>query len=292
MSGPAQHPVVVGYDGSDGARDALALAGVLASASARPVVLVDVYPPDLPDWSEEADRREQRYARMHEVLASAPAAPALERHAVRGRSVAEGLKLYAEDADASAIVVGSPARAGLGHTTPGTVAQQLLHGSPCAVALAPRGFAERGHSELKRILVGYVDSEEARSALRAAERLAHASGALVRVVAVAPQAHGRRDAEREALAANLDEAVGALVRTVAGEGVLVEGDPADALLAETDGTDLIVTGSRGYGPTRQVLLGSVTARLLSRADAPVLVMPRGAESELVSAVEPAASPRA
>jgi len=41
--------------------------------------------------------------------------------------------------------------------------------------------------------------------------------------------------------------------------------------------DLLVCGSRGYGPVRRVLLGGVSARLLRRAAIPLLVVPRGAE---------------
>ena len=41
--------------------------------------------------------------------------------------------------------------------------------------------------------------------------------------------------------------------------------------------DLLVCGSRGYGPVRRVLLGTVSAALLRQASVPVLVTPRGGE---------------
>jgi nucleotide-binding universal stress UspA family protein len=41
------------------------------------------------------------------------------------------------------------------------------------------------------------------------------------------------------------------------------------------GVDLLVCGSRGYGPVRRVLLGTVSSALLRQASVPVLVVPRG-----------------
>jgi nucleotide-binding universal stress UspA family protein len=40
--------------------------------------------------------------------------------------------------------------------------------------------------------------------------------------------------------------------------------------------DLLVVGSRGYGPVRQVLIGGVSAELMRRAACPVLIVPRSA----------------
>jgi nucleotide-binding universal stress UspA family protein len=40
--------------------------------------------------------------------------------------------------------------------------------------------------------------------------------------------------------------------------------------------DLLVCGSRGYGPMRRVLLGGVLRKLIRRAACPVVVVPRGA----------------
>jgi nucleotide-binding universal stress UspA family protein len=52
--------------------------------------------------------------------------------------------------------------------------------------------------------------------------------------------------------------------------VLRDGDPARELAAHTKELDLIVTGSRGYGPLRA-------------AHCPVIVVPRGAEGPLARA---------
>jgi nucleotide-binding universal stress UspA family protein len=57
--------------------------------------------------------------------------------------------------------------------------------------------------------------------------------------------------------------------------VFERASPVDMLLDRAAlGVDLLVVGSRGYGPLMSVLLGSVSAHLIGRAACPVLVAPR------------------
>ena len=70
-----------------------------------------------------------------------------------------------------------------------------------------------------------------------------------------------------------------------GNGVPVEidafvEDPADVLIRVSENLDLLVCGSRGYGPLRAVLLGGVSRRLAADARCPVIVLPRGVEAAL------------
>jgi nucleotide-binding universal stress UspA family protein len=60
------------------------------------------------------------------------------------------------------------------------------------------------------------------------------------------------------------------------EPILASGEPAAALseAAEEPGTVLIL-GSRGYGPMRRVLLGSVSRVLARAAASPVIIHARG-----------------
>lgn len=53
--------------------------------------------------------------------------------------------------------------------------------------------------------------------------------------------------------------------------VLLHGDPALQIVdyARSDGSDLIMLSTHGYGPYRRFLLGSVTAKILHDADCPV-----------------------
>lgn len=56
---------------------------------------------------------------------------------------------------------------------------------------------------------------------------------------------------------------------------VVEGDPADALIAVAaeEQADLIVVGSRGLSGVRSLVAGSTSTRLLHRSDRPVVVIP-------------------
>ena len=79
-----------------------------------------------------------------------------------------------------------------------------------------------------------------------------------------------RDGER------LDEVVAALPAGVWAEPVFVAGAAGDELAAQSELVDLMVVGSRGYGPRTAVLLGGVTHTLIQKAACPVIVLPRGA----------------
>ncbi|BCS91701.1 Universal stress protein [Metallosphaera sp. J1] len=61
---------------------------------------------------------------------------------------------------------------------------------------------------------------------------------------------------------------------VKAEGVIVEGDPATAIMdyASKNGVDLIVTGSRGLSTIKRMFLGSVSSRIIHEAKMPVLVV--------------------
>ena len=83
----------------------------------------------------------------------------------------------------------------------------------------------------------------------------------------------RADAARR-----LAKLVGGLPDDVAAEPVSLEGDPEQQLAERTKDVDLMITGSRGYGPRRAVLLGSVSGRLVRDAACPVVVLPRGIEA--------------
>jgi nucleotide-binding universal stress UspA family protein len=52
----------------------------------------------------------------------------------------------------------------------------------------------------------------------------------------------------------------------------VEGEPAEALLSEAKGADLVVVGSRGRGGVASALLGSVSNHVIQHSTCPVVVV--------------------
>ena len=63
------------------------------------------------------------------------------------------------------------------------------------------------------------------------------------------------------------------------------GDPADFLVAASERLDLLICGSRGYGPARSVMLGGVSRRVTTEAHCPVIVLARGTEAGLEALIE-------
>ena len=59
-------------------------------------------------------------------------------------------------------------------------------------------------------------------------------------------------------------------------GVVKSGLATERLTHHSQHVDLLVIGSRGYGPVRRVLLGSVSAYLAKHSSCPIVVTPRPA----------------
>jgi nucleotide-binding universal stress UspA family protein len=212
----------------------------------------------------------------------------VETVAVANPSPAHALQDLAESSGAAIVVVGSTHTGRAGRVVPGATGERLLHGAPCAVAVVPEGYAAHVPA-IRRIAVAYDGSETAKAAVAAAAGAARALDADLEVIGVVnPEAVvaggfgylvAREDVEAQ-LQAELDGVVAGLPYGVRAEGVRLTGDPADALIERSEGTDLLVMGSRGYGPLRAVLVGGVSGRVVREAHCPVIVVPRGVEAPL------------
>ena len=130
-----------------------------------------------------------------------------------------------------------------------------------------------------------------RVAARMRERLglrliiAHAVREPVTVgVAPAPYAYPYQ-AETEVARDSPEELLEAIVRrSPEAEGAELRaatGDPAEMLLslADDEHAELLVVGSRGRGPLKAALLGSVSSAVATRASCPVVIVPRASVSE-------------
>jgi nucleotide-binding universal stress UspA family protein len=65
----------------------------------------------------------------------------------------------------------------------------------------------------------------------------------------------------------------------------MHGMPAHAIAEAAADFDLLVVGSRGYGPLRRTLLGSVSAKLMRSTPCAALVLPRGAGADPLSVAD-------
>lgn len=290
--------IVIGWDGSEQGRDALDLGLRLAAATDAKLLVATVYLyAPLATAVPPGEFQERLVADAEVALASARAAAGdanVEFLTLAGSSPAQTLHELAEREEANLILVGSSHRSAVGRVVAGTAANALLRGAPCAVGVVPRGHRVSS-SPIASIGVGYDGSPESAEALGAARRLGSALSAAVRLIDVVDVAtlrftgygyDGNLSAVREVVHEELAE-VEASDPSIKGE--LREGDPAGELIAATGDLDLLILGSRGYGPIRRALLGGVSARVLRKATCPVIVIPRGARAEPLAAGDAAAS---
>ena len=84
-----------------------------------------------------------------------------------------------------------------------------------------------------------------------------------------------RSARDDAAATVLRRGLDAVSAGRSAGGEILTGHPADALAAASADLDLLVCGSRGYGPLRTLLLGGTSHALVRKAACPVLVVPPG-----------------
>jgi nucleotide-binding universal stress UspA family protein len=287
--------IVVGINDRPEAEDAIALGRSLAEASGAKLILAAVFPySPLPIGIEAYEEAlDEDSSALFERAAARLSGLDVETRAVGGGSPAHGLNELAEAERPDAIVVGSTHRGALGRVFPGSVGERLLAGAPCPVAIAPHGYAGENDG-LRVIAVGYDGRRESKLALGVARELASEHGAALRLLTVAePPVMIRQYSDLLRLTASeyrerLNQGLEELPPETDAEGKLIEGlgtelrlaDPADFLIAELErDVDLLVIGSRGYGPVRRVLLGGVSAKVIRSAPCPVLVVARGTGDE-------------
>jgi nucleotide-binding universal stress UspA family protein len=143
----------------------------------------------------------------------------------------------------------------------------------------------------RNILLGADRSEHAFAAVREGADIADAEGATLTIMTVyssrlpwpVTMTRGGISPEtvdklvgwaRMEAQAILDDASSLVRPAVDVRTLLVDGEPADAILrqAEAAGHDLIVMGSRGRGDAASILLGSVSRQVLHYSRVPVLVV--------------------
>lgn len=272
--------ILIGFDDTSYGLDALALGLELAGGTGEPVTVATAFPDD--ERGLIVASQDSRW--VSEVRAVAEKKLDSARAVVAGRagvdfvtlgpaSASRALHQYAERTKPHVVVMGSSEHSAIGRIAPGSTVERLLHGAPCPVAVAPRGYRKRPQP-IRSVAVAYDGTPEAEEALTVAARVAGRIDAAVRLVAVS--AH-----DDETVSARLRGAAERLAGTVkVSHEVVADDDVVDAL-ADLPGEHpgLLVCGSRGYGPLKQILLGSVSTQLIRKAAYPVLVVPRPSDDE-------------
>jgi nucleotide-binding universal stress UspA family protein len=208
---PMFNNVLVGVGDHESWRDAIALAKQLVSGNGR-LTVANIYvfeaePRLSAGYSREVEAAErERAAKLLRIARAEAGMPAAARW--RGApSVGRGLRELADRLEADLLVVGTSRQGLLGRGLRGDTVRAALNGAPCAVAMAPAGYAERP-CEIRRVGMSHE---------RSAKQLARNSGS----------------------------------------------------------ADLLVLGSRAYGPLGRLVDRSRYRKLSRAARCPVLVLPRG-----------------
>jgi nucleotide-binding universal stress UspA family protein len=244
-------PVLCAFDASEPSLLAAHVAAWMAGALRAPLELVYVVDhdelPALPRRDAAADPlvRKALYEIQERVAEDAARAEleamlsALPHADVTGSvltgSPAHAIRRRAASCAATLLVSGTAARRGLQHLLHGSVSGALAADAPCPVVAVPPDAALR---EPGPVLVGDDGSE-----------------------------HGRRAVSHaEALAARLERGLLQLHVT--------EGDPVEELsrAAREQRACVVVTGTRGRGPLRGQLFGSVSRELVRTAGRPVMLV--------------------
>jgi nucleotide-binding universal stress UspA family protein len=275
--------ILAAYEPNATDRAPIRFAAAAARFAAAPLVVASVHAPP----STRADAEAGELAPPSTELTRRGDLKDVRTRAVRGSTAAEitrGLQQIATEEHADLVVVGASRRGAIGRVAPGATSQRIINGSRCAVVVVPHDY------ELPRRLsvvgVAYVPTTEGDRALRIGTAIARMAGAALRVITVikpslgadasagpAKEAAELRRAELEAIveAATTEQDDG-----IHAEHEILVDDPSDALLRISRNLDLLVMGSRGYGPMLGVLLGSVSRRVTTSAYCPVFVVPRAA----------------
>jgi nucleotide-binding universal stress UspA family protein len=309
--------LLVPYDGSEPARAALRLAIAVARDGVR-ITLVSVV---------DASGIIAQSSTAMVALDPAPLIDALDRQATAlladanalclAATIVPGLEIVHDTAVAGIlstaasqasdlIIMGTHARSGVARTFLGSTTEGVMRSSRIPV-LTVRAGGRAQLAPFATAVVAVDDSEPSDAAVAVAARLAKTTGThvtachVVDTETLANEAAAYGFADRD-LAADIQNegratVLAALARTTLPVDTpidLVEGDPADAVLAVAAARHATVTiaGTHGRRGLRRFFLGSVAERLVRSSDIPVLIVPQRASNVASSARSSHANPQA
>jgi nucleotide-binding universal stress UspA family protein len=272
--------VIVGVGDDEAGQDAIALAKELG-AGARRLALADVEvvtlkpDPDSGVVGQEADRRRalERLASLRDEFRVHADLLCVEAH-----SAAQGLRALVTSEDAELLVIGASRRDEYERQFVGDDTRDVLKNPPCAVGVAPVGYATRT-PRLKKIGVAYDRSQASERALAVGRELVGELGGTLSAFQAVPesvQVHDPWNAERE-LDEDVEEARTSIAQLGDVEAHAASGDAAEALAQYGTSVDLLVVGSHKHGLIDELMSGSTAQRLADSAPCPLLVLASGTD---------------
>lgn len=291
------HGIVVGYDGSPGARLALDWAIETAKRDERPLTLLHCVGLTMTPTFRAYDPGVQ--ASPYDVMARGVLTQAteiatrtLDPEDVRSLSVigSAAAELVAASEQADLVVTGSRGHGAISAGLLGSTSYAVTAHAHCP-AVVVRGDAVVHAGPTHPVVAAYDDSKHAQQALETAVQVAAAAQAPLHVVAVdnvgGLEVWPESDTVvgREQMLETMHRHVGQVLQDVADEArrahpglevhtTVLGGSPGQAVAAYAIDVraGLVVMGSRGHGGFSGMLLGSVSHRVVHDAPCPVMVI--------------------
>ena len=277
--------VLIGVDGHLGGHDAVALAKRLMGHDSK-LTLAYVYQGDpRPGRGSTIEYETIEQRRALELLSEVRdrARVSADLRYVESSSVGRGLHELAEAIGADLLVVGSSGQGLLGRVLLGDDTREALNGTPCAVAIAPSGYGHKS-VDIRHIGVAYDGSSESEHAVAearalAAEHRARLSACEVIALPVYTFLGGAVPIDN-AVEDLVDQAQKRIAHLGGIEPHAVYGNVVDELALYSGSLDLLIVGSRGYGPVGRLVHGSTSSQLARTARCPLLVLTRVARTDV------------
>lgn len=281
--------IVVGFDGSEYSKAALAEAGHWAKLHEGKVTLVHSVYFDQEEFGILPELLSKRFDAARKMCGDVKTTFekefgfGLETKIVEGEAP-ETLLRVASEIGADLIAMGTYGRKGLGRLIMGSVTSRVIAESPCDVLVVKRPCTEcLGRYE--SILVPYDGSEPSRIALARAAELTAENPAHIILLYIIPRYEEminfiRTEGIQQLLYKEAERMMQGAASTARKLGIssldvrIDEGNAADRIVAISEETksDIIIMGSSGWRKLNRAIIGSVAERTISNSSVPVIIV--------------------